>query len=422
MNTHPPLLRRSAFCLALAAFAAPVLADSASEHALTERVEKLAKELAAMQAELAAMKAAPVTEAAVAPAPTSEPDTVLTSYGEINLNIPTGNGRSGDTQLDIRRFVLGFQHRFDPKTKIVAELEVEHAVVSADDEGELEIEQAYIERTLSPSVAARAGLMLIPIGLINENHEPTSYYGVERNFVETAIIPSTLREAGVQGVFSFGEGYTLQTGITTGPDISKFDFTSSDGAESPLRSVHQEGQLAKARDPSFFGALNWRGLPGLQLGAAAIGGNATHGADNFPSANYLLWDVHARYTPGPFKLSALYTQGSFSHTAAINAPQVGNPTLIPKRFDGLLLEAGYKLWKQDDLQLEPFARWEQFNTGRSYADLGAGVTPDKRPTERVTTIGASLFIGEGVVVKTDYQFFQAADNADRLNLGLGWNF
>jgi hypothetical protein len=264
--------------------------------------------------------------------------------------------------------------------------------------------------------------MLMPLGFLNETHEPTTYYGVERNFVETAIIPSTLREGGVQGVFTFGNGYTLQTGIVTGPDLTKWDATATEGAESPLASVHQEGQLAKARDPSFFGALNWRGVPGLQLGAAAIGGNATHGTAGFPTASYLLWDVHARYSPGAWKLSALYAQGSFSKTAQLNAPLVGQPTLFPKRFDGALVEAGYKLWQHEDLSLEPFARWEQFNTGRRYANLGAGLTPAQRATERVTTLGSSLFIGEGVVLKADYQIFQQADDANRFNLGLGWSF
>lgn len=415
------LLRRTAFALAIASFAAPALADSASERALAERVEKLARELEAMKAELSAMKSARTVAATpIAPAVSSEPDTVLTSYGEMNLNVPTQ--QSNGTQFDIARFVLGFQHRFNAKTKLVTELEVEHAVSSADDAGEVAIEQAYVEREINGNVAVRGGLMLMPLGFLNETHEPTTYYGVERNFVETAIIPSTLREAGVQGVFTFGEGYTLQAGVVTGPDLTKWDATSNDGAESPLASVHQEGQLAKARDPSFFGALNWRGIPGLQLGAAAIGGNATHGTPGFPNASYLLWDVHARYNPGPWKLSALYAQGSFSDTAALNAPLVGNPTLFPKRFDGALVEVGYKLWQQGDLRLEPFVRYEQFNTGRSYADLGSGLTPAKRQTEKVTTFGASFFISEGVVVKTDYQFFDVADDANRVNLGLGWSF
>lgn len=427
MLPHHLPLRRTALATALLALgvaAAPLhAAEPSSEQALFERVEKLARELEALKAELAAMKAEPPTRS-VAPiaaaAVESAPATVLTSYGEINLSVPSD--ASADTQLDLRRFIIGFQHRFNDKTKLVAELEVEHAVSSADDAGEVAIEQAYVEREISANLALRGGLMLMPIGLLNENHEPTSYYGVERNFVETAIIPSTLREAGIQGVYSFGDGYTLQGGIVTGPNLAGWDATSGGGQESPLGSVHQEGQLARARDPSFIGALNWRGIPGLQVGAAAIGGNASHGASGFPSAGYLLWDAHVRYAPGRWQLSALFAQGSFSNTAALNAPLVGNPTLFPKRFDGALVEAGYKLWQRDDLLVEPFARWEQFNTGRSYTDLGPGLTPAPLPTQRVTTLGASLFIGEGLVLKTDYQLFQQTSRSDRYNLGLGWSF
>ena len=422
--------RRTALALCLAALTGPALADAATEQALMQRLDQLARELDAVKAELAAMKAIPVAAPAPAPLPPpavavpEQPATVLGSYGEINVNLPSR--QSGDSQLDIRRFVLAMQHRFDPATKLVTELEVEHAVSSASDAGEVEVEQAYIEHRVNDTVALRGGLMLMPIGLLNETHEPTTYYGVERNFVETAIIPSTLREAGAQAVLTFGDGYTLQGGVVTGPDLAKWDYGSEagpgEGAETPLGAIHQEAQLAKARDPSFFGALNWRGIPGLWVGGSAIGGNAVHGTANTPDASYLLWDVHARYSPGPFKLSALYTQGSFSNTAAFNLLNVGRPTPIPERFDGLLFEAGYRLWKRDAMRLEPFARWEQFTTGAHYADLGTSLTPERRPNARVTTAGASFFLTEGVVLKADYQWFERNDAANRLNLGLGWYF
>jgi hypothetical protein len=398
----------------------------AGEKDLLQRIDQLAHEVESLRDEVRALKAqqaaatTPAAATPVAAAGAEAPATQLTSYGEINVNMPTDS--SSDTQLDVRRFIIGFQHRFDPKTKVVTELEVEHAVSSADDAGEVEVEQAFFEREISNDIALRGGLMLMPIGLLNENHEPTAYYGVERNFVETAIIPSTLREAGVQGVFGFGDGFSFQAGVVTGPDMSGWDATSGDGLESPLGSIHQEGQLAAARDPSFFAALNWRGVPGLHLGAGAIGGNATHGADGAPDAGYLLWDVHARWSPGPLQLSALYARGSFSDTADLNRPLVGNPTLFPETFDGALVEAAYRVWRSGDLTLAPFARWEMFNTGRSYADLGAGLTPEAQPTEHVVTTGASLFFGDGLVFKADYQWFDEADNADRLNFGMGWSF
>ncbi len=426
-------LRRTVLATSAAALftllSAPAFAAmTAEERALMERVDRLATELDAVKAELAKLKTEQGAQAAevalvkaAAPAPAPESDTRLTSYGEINLTVPSEH--SADTQIDLRRFIIGFAHRFNEKTRLVTELEVEHAVTSSTDSGEVAVEQAYVERALSEKLALRGGLMLMPLGLLNENHEPTSFYGVERNVVETAIIPSTLREVGAQAVYNFGNGTTLQTGVVTGPSIANWDFSdASKGRKSPLASIHQEGQLARARDPNFFAALNWRGIPGLQVGASAIGGNIGHGQEGFPESRMLLWDAHVRWAPGRWQLSALYAQGTLTNTRQLNAPNVGMATLIPKRFDGALVEAGYKLWRKDDLRLEPFARVERVNTARGFADLGPGLTPERSPTETITTTGASLFFGDGLVLKGDYQWFDVADAADRFNLGLGWSF
>ncbi|HEY2190173.1 MAG TPA: hypothetical protein VGH48_16580 [Caldimonas sp.] len=418
-------------------------AQSASETALAARLDQLAAELASVKAELAQLKqertaaatvaasgAAPTVAsaaaAAAAPVPAEQgpgltlgPATVLSSYGEINYNRPTNDSKNA--VADLARFVLGYQHRFDDKTKVVTELEVEHAVSSADDHGEVEVEQAFIERQLTSEYTIRGGLFLIPAGLLNENHEPTAYYGVERNFVETAIIPSTWREGGIQVVGTYDNGLTAQAGITTGFDLNKWDANSTEGAASPLGSIHQELQLAKARDLSVFGALNWRGVPGLLVGGSLFTGGATHGQSP-TSARVTLWDVHARYTPGRWDLSGVYSRGTISNTAALNAPLVGGTTLIPKSFDGWYGQAAYKVWSNADYSLAPFARYEEFNTARSFADLGPGLTPDPARTERVLTFGANFNIGSGIVVKADYQRFRENSNADRFDLGLGWSF
>ena len=135
-----------------------------------------------------------------------------------------------------------------------------------------------------------------------------------------------------------------------------------------------------------------------------------------------LWDAHVRWTPGRWDLAALYSRGSISNTAALNAPLVGSTTLIPKSFDGWYAQAAYKVWSRDDAALSPFVRWEQFNTARSFADLGPGLTPSAASTERVITLGANYQVTQGVVVKADLQRFRENRDADRLNLGLGWSF
>ena len=409
-------------------------AQTATETELARKLDQLAAELAAVKAQLVQIQqqraatapaaepapaAATATAPVAAPAAPVTPATVLTSYGELNYNRPIR--AKENAQADARRIVFGFQHRFDDKTKLVTEIELEHAVTSASDAGEVAVEQAYVERQLTPTWAMRAGLFLMPVGLLNENHEPTAFYGVERNFVETAIIPSTWREGGVQLVGNFDNGLTLQGGITTSFDLNKWDAASSEGKESPLGSIHQELALAKSHDLALFGAANWRGIPGLLLGGSIFTGQATQ-AQAVAKARITLWDLHARWTPGRWDLSALYTRATISNTAALNATLVGNPTLIPKSFDGYYVQGAYKVWSVEDYALSPFVRWEQFNTARAYADLGPGLTPDAARTERVVTLGANLQVSPGVVVKADYQRFREAPDQNRVNLGLGWSF
>jgi hypothetical protein len=425
-------LRPTAVALAAMLAGGAACAQSATEAELARRLDALASELAAVKAQLAQLQqqravapaAAPAAAtAATAAAPAAEspsgPATVIGSYAEINLNVPTRAGQT--SQADLRRFVLGVQHRVDERTKVVAELEVEHAVASSSDAGEVALEQAYVERQLTPSLALRAGLMLMPAGLLNENHEPTAYYGVERNFVETAIIPSTWREGGVQLVGTYDNGLTLQGGLSTGFDLNKWDATSSEGRESPLGAIHQEMALAKSRDVAVFGAANWRGVPGLLLGGSLFTGGAGQGQTP-ERARVTLWDLHARWTPGRWDLAALYARGSISHTRALNLQNVGNDTLIPSRFDGMYLQAAYKLWSRGDHSVWPFARWERFNTAAAYADLGAGLTPAAARDERVLTVGVNWHFAPGLVAKADVQRFGEARERNRVDLGMGWSF
>ena len=420
-----------ALALALSFAGAAAQAQTATEQALLQRLDQLAAELSKVRAELTQMQQkqaaapAPVAVAVAAapvvleaPAPV-QPATVISGYAELNYNRPTK--ATQNAQADVRRAVLGYQHRFDEKTKVVTEIEIEHAVSSASDPGEVAIEQAYIEHQITPTWAVRGGLFLMPVGLLNENHEPPSLLGVERNFVETAIIPSTWREGGLQLVGSFDNGLTLQAGISTSFDLNKWDATSAEGRESPLAAIHQELALAKSRDLAMFGAVNWRGVPGLLLGASVFTGQATHKQAAVES-RITLWDVHARWTPGRWDLSALYTRGSISNTAALNAPLVGGLSLIPRSFDGAYVQAGYNAWESGSYRLTPFVRYERFNTARSYADLGQGLTPEASPSERVSTVGANFQLTPGVVVKADVQRFGEARDQNRVNLGLGWSF
>lgn len=411
-----------------AAFLTNPLAAQAGEAELLARIEKMAAELEQLKAELKLNQqktdAIGQRQQAEAPAPVAAdaapagPATVIGGYGELNYNRPTRNASAAQT--DVRRAVIGIEHRFDDKTKIVSEFEWEHAIASATDAGESAIEQLYVEREFANGMRAKAGLFLIPAGLLNTSHEPTAYYGVERNFVETAIIPSTWREVGIGLSGDLGSALAWDAGLTTGFDMTKWNAASGAGRESPLASIHQEGQLAKSRNLSLHGALNWRGVPGLLLGGSVFTGNAGHKTADFaaPDARITVMDLHGRYTPGRWDLSTLYARGEIRNVDALNMGFAGEATPVPASFAGWYAQAAYQLLKSGDYVFSPFARYEQFNTAKSYSAMAMAGAPD----EKVITVGANLRVGEGVVLKADYQKFSEDKSRDRLNLGVGFAY
>lgn len=459
-------------CLALAAVFATGSTQAASSDAkLRARLEKMAAEIDALKSELQAVKAqvaapaaapapavvvGPATTPAVAAAPAPAPAPAnpvvpatpasasvvpvgesyaaaqsnpvsFFGYGELNYNRPFRN--QSQTQVDARRVVLGVTYQASERTRIVTEFEFEHGVTSADDSGEAEVEQAYVEHRLNDNLGLKGGLFLIPLGLLNLKHEPLSYYGVERNFVETAIIPSTWREVGLSA-FGFSDaGLRWDVGVTTGFDLNKWDRTSTEGQESPLGAMHQEGQLARANNLSVYGAISWRGTPGLDVGTGIFSGKVAHKVKDpstanaglyAPNARMTLWDAHARWTPGNWDLAALYARGTLTDTEDINVQMAGG-TLVPKSFFGWYAQAAYRIWENGEYQLSPFARYEVFNTASGYAAPDwIGATPLR--DEKVLTAGANFRVGEHVVLKADVQRFQVDRSRDRLNLGIGYQF
>jgi phosphate-selective porin len=359
--------------------------------------------------------------------------TTLWGYGQLDYNRPTA--RPADAQFDLSRAVIGFNHVFDESTRIYGELEWEHAIASSTDAGESEVEQLYIEHALAPSYGVRAGLMLVPIGLLNEHHEPTQFYGVERNFVEQAIIPSTWREGGIAGYGSTDSGWQWDVGLVTSPNLGKWDPTSDEGRASPLGSIHQELQLAKAHDASLWGRLNWLGVPGLNIGAAFFAGKIGQdtsrqfdGDSNFPADNarLLLGEAHARWQSGPWDLSALYARGTISDTQALNLGFLGQPTPVPKSFWGGYAQGAWRALEWNRSSLAPFLRYEEFNTGASYAEQPQGLGTPALPTQRVWTAGMNYYLNPNVVFKIDYQNFRYDDvvlnYGNRFDLGIGYQF
>lgn len=352
--------------------------------------------------------------------------TTVSSYGEIGYTRPTGSGR--DAQVDVGRAVIGITHRFDESTRMVGEFEWEHAITSSTDQGEAEVEQLHVAHDINKSVTGKAGLFLMPVGLLNTNHEPTAYYGVFRNFVETAIIPSTWREVGLGLTGTTDNALKWDAGMTTGFDLTKWDPASSEGRESPLRATHGEGQFAKAANLSTYGALNWQGMPGLLLGGFAFTGKIGQETPGFAANNsrLVLFDVHARYQVNKWDLSALYTRATISHADDLNlafiASATPNPTLIPSLFDGGYVQAAWTAFSNKNYSLSPFMRLERFNTAKAFGSASVAAGASAQPDEQVWTLGTNFRIGEGVVLKADYQRFQEDSKLNRINFGMGYSF
>lgn len=357
-------------------------------------------------------------------------DTTIGGYGEITYNGYLKD--SSRNQADLKRLVLFFGHRFSDKLSFTSEVEVEHAVASSGDQGEVAIEQAYLNYAFNPRVNLKAGLFLMPFGFLNRNHEPPVFYGVERNEIETRIIPSTWREGGIGLYGSTPFGLSYDVGVTTGFDVAKFD-----DAGAPLAGSHQELQLAKAANLSFYGSLEYQGVPGLLIGGAVFSGNATHNNADFKADNSLpdfsgltsrvtLWDVHGRWQHKGFDLQALYARGTISRAAALdgvlenyNTANGADLPLAPSAFYGWYVQGAYSFALGGDTTLDPFVRYEKFDT---QARLPLGLLADPVNRDRVLTTGFSFHPLHEVVVKIDYQkFFENKDN-DRINLGLGYMF
>lgn len=424
-------MKRSTVALALsAAFAAtPGMAQTSME----QKLQILQQEIDELRAQIQQVRTQKQQQAPASAVPAAAGDasdltsglasgaTTLWGYGEMNYNRFRDADRS--SKADLRRFVFGFGHRFNDRLTFNSEVEIEHAVSSATDKGEAEIEQAYLNYKFSDKLNVKAGLFLIPLGILNETHEPTTYFGVERNEVETRIIPTTWRELGFGVHGLVGEGLKYDIGVTTGFDAGKLDDPSAG-----IRSAHQEGQLANAHDLSVYGALNYR-RPGLLIGGGAFTGNTGQNGQTNPllkgvAARLTLWDVHAKYSVGRLDLQGLYAAGRIGDADRLNAAFLASspaPFAAPKALKGWYTQAAYHVFKQGDFDLAPFVRYERYEI-RQQEDVANGLLQDPKNLERVTTLGLNFRLHSQVVLKTDVQTYATDKTKNRFNVGVGYLF
>ncbi|TDI81541.1 MAG: hypothetical protein E2O83_00735 [Bacteroidetes bacterium] len=340
----------------------------------------------------------------------------LGAYGELTYNQPEGaNG-----ELDVQRLVLLLGYKFDDRTQFVTEIEIEHVE-------EIFVEQAFINYAVGDNVSLRGGLMLIPMGIINEYHEPTTFNGTERPAVDNVIVPTTWRELGVGVTGRFPDasvGY--QAYIFNG-----FKSTDIDGeggvkgflkGSNGLRGGRQKGIKSTVDSPTFSTKIEYYGFPGLRMGLSGYFGK-TQAADDVEhldgaTIGISMVGFDVRYAFRKITARGQFIYASLSDTQAYN-------TLTGQDLGSALLgyygEVAYNILPLSARQrLFAFARYEKYDTHAS--TNGMLVRNDAYNRTDITT-GLSYHIAQGVVIKGDYQF---RDNnvangnvANRLNFGIG---
>lgn len=329
-------------------------------------------------------------------------------YGQIDYNQPDG----GNGELDVHRMVLLFGYRFNDRVQFVTEIEMEHVK-------ELYVEQAFLSYSLTDNINLRGGLMLVPMGLVNEYHEPTIFNGVERPGVDKSIVPTTWREIGV-GVSGKFDNASLKYQAYIFNGFTSVNGTKVLGGSNGLRSGRQKGAESTINSPTLSAKLDYYGIRGLRLGASAYLGD-TQPADDVEDVNgakvmVKMFGGDARYTYKKFRARAQYIHTFISGAEDYNTLYASD---LGSEMNGWYGELAYNILPASkDKKLFAFARYEEFDTQVKTEGFTANDSYDRN----VLTTGLSFHIAPGAVVKADYQFLNSKvddDATGALNLGLG---
>jgi hypothetical protein len=341
----------------------------------------------------------------------------LSGYMDFHFNKADGE----DPVLDFHRFVLLVNHAFSPRLRFVGELELEHAFVEGLEEaGELELEQAYIDFLLGRRFNVRAGMLLMPVGIINERHEPPVYNGVERPFVDTVIVPSTWFDvgAGLHGEIARGLRYRA---YVVAP-LDALGFSADEG----IRGGRQKGSEANVRNVAYTGRVEYLGVRGLTLGASAWTGESSFAAPRLDTT-VRLGEVDARFRRDRLELRGQFAVVGIADAGRLNdalGRAIGVVPNIAERLRGFYGEAAYRVWDAGaPRDLVAFVRYENFDTQHRMPE---GLLPLKEFDRDAWVVGTTYYPDPDIAIKADYVRLRNQGGLiparHFVNLGLGWWF
>jgi len=312
-------------------------------------------------------------------------------YGELHFN---GGDDSADDKIDIHRFVIFLGYEYTDDIKFFSEFEIEHSIAGEGQPGEVEMEQMYVDVNYGQGLHAKYGVFLIPVGILNETHEPDTFYGVERNGVEKNIIPTTWWEGGIMLTKDLGTGLTLDGGIHSGMEIP---------TTGKVRSGRQKVGSAVNNNWAFTGRVK-HSTPGLEMAFTFHRQTDAYQSKQATELGATLYSAHIDWTTGPVNVRALMAEWDLSNSVLEAAGT--------NKQEGHYLQAAYKI----NDKLGAFVRYEMYDTT-------AGDSTDSEV--RIDTFGFNYYLHPQVVLKADWQSESYADSSsddDVFNLGFGFSY
>ncbi len=345
-------------------------------------------------------------------------------YGEMLYENYAGASDAGlrsttKDKVDMLRGVLYTGYKYNDRVLFNSEIEYEHG--STGSGGEASVEFAYLDFLVRKDVGIRTGLLLVPMGLVNEQHEPTTYLTARRSVTENAVIPTTWRE---MGVGAFGEHGPVSWRAYVVNSIRGDRFTAGG-----IRGGRQKGANAQVEDLALTGRLDWTPMVGTTIGGSFFTGNTgqeTAVGGEVVDGKLQLFDLHGETQFRGVTLRGLFARATIDDAAKLNAlgSLTGNRS-IGESLGGWYVEAGYDLStllpRFGEGSLTPYLRYEEVDTQRR---VPTGFARNPASEQSIFTYGLQFRPVSQVVIKADYQNTdnEAGTGLDQWNIGIGYIF
>ncbi|MFC2151150.1 hypothetical protein ACFLSE_01370 [Bacteroidota bacterium] len=346
-------------------------------------------------------------------------------YGQIDYNQPLDNDFNQNGTLDVHRLILFAGYRFNEKTKFITEIEFEHV-------SEVYIEQAYLNYQLLDNISVKGGLILIPMGIINEYHEPPSFNGVERPNVDKNIVPTTWREIGL-GVDGRINAASLRYQLYLVNGFNGYDGAGKFKGSNGLRSGRQKGAESYISSPNYTAKVDFYGIRGLKLGLSGYFGKSQSilydGLDKNDDVAKTVADssvigISMIGLDYRYSISGFHSRGQLIYSKFSNVEEYNMFTGqdLGESMIGYYAEVSYDIFHLNSSiknELTPFLRFEKYNTHNSVV---SGMTANDSYSITELLFGFAFKMDRGAAFKVDYQMYKNADESkfnSMLNMGIG---